>query len=148
MLDFQKKILGPAGPQVFIFGCQNKYSGHQKLYLRTKGFIFLKDNGLSLVYVFPKKKVTWGPGWRPGVKIWSPLSKSWSHRCPHRSQHRALVFKCVKHYACNPNLHVAVIYYACTACMYPALFGLLLRMNGMQQTQSDQACLDLLSLVI
>ena len=26
VLDFQKKILGPAGPQVFVFGHQNKYS--------------------------------------------------------------------------------------------------------------------------
>ena len=32
VLDFQKKILGPAGPQVFIFCRQNKYSGRQKLY--------------------------------------------------------------------------------------------------------------------
>ena len=37
VLDFQKKILGPAGPQVFIFGRQNKYFSHQKLYLRTNG---------------------------------------------------------------------------------------------------------------
>ena len=35
VLDFQKKILGPTGPQVFIFGHQNKYSSRQKLYLRT-----------------------------------------------------------------------------------------------------------------
>ena len=34
VLDFQKKILGPTGPQVFIFGRQNKYSSRQKLYLR------------------------------------------------------------------------------------------------------------------
>ena len=32
-----EKILGPAGPQVFIFGHQNKYSGRQKLYLRING---------------------------------------------------------------------------------------------------------------
>ena len=38
VLHFQKKILGPAGPQVFIFGRQNKHSGRQKLYLRTNGF--------------------------------------------------------------------------------------------------------------
>ena len=37
MLDFQKKIFGPAGPQVFIFGRQNEYSGRQKLYLRING---------------------------------------------------------------------------------------------------------------
>ena len=93
MLDFQKKIVGPAGPQVFIFCRQNKYSGRQKLYLRINGFSFLKDNGLSLVYVFPKKRVTyWGPGKRPGVKIWSPLCKSWSHWRPHRSQRRALMY--------------------------------------------------------
>ena len=58
--DFQEKILGSAGPQVFIFCCQNKYSGRQKLYLRFNGFSFVKDNGLSLVYVFPKKRVTLG----------------------------------------------------------------------------------------
>ena len=33
MLDFQKKILGPAGPHVH-FGRQNKYSSRQKLNLR------------------------------------------------------------------------------------------------------------------
>ena len=59
VLDFQKKILGPAGPQVFTFCHQNKYSGHQKLYLRINGFSFVKDKGLSLVYIFPKKKVTY-----------------------------------------------------------------------------------------
>ena len=58
-LNFQKKIFGPAGTQVFIFCHPNKYSGRQKLYLRINGFSFLKDNGLSLVYVFPKKKVTY-----------------------------------------------------------------------------------------
>jgi len=35
VLDFQKKMLGPAGPQVFIFGRQNKSSSRQKLNLRT-----------------------------------------------------------------------------------------------------------------
>ena len=57
--NFQKKIFGPACTQVFIFCHQNKYSGHQKLYLRINGFSFVKDNGLSLVYVFEKKKVTY-----------------------------------------------------------------------------------------
>ena len=37
VLDFQKKTLGQAGPQVFIFGCQNKYASRQKLYLRING---------------------------------------------------------------------------------------------------------------
>ena len=32
VLDFQKKILGPAGPQVSIFGRQNKYFSCQKLH--------------------------------------------------------------------------------------------------------------------
>ena len=59
MLDFQKKILGPAGPQVFIFCHKNKYSCRQKLYLRINAFSFLTNNGLSLVYVFLKKKVTY-----------------------------------------------------------------------------------------
>ena len=58
-LNFQKKIFGPAGTQLFIFCHQNKYAGRQKLYLRFNGFSFVKDNGLSLVYVFPKKKVTY-----------------------------------------------------------------------------------------
>ena len=35
VLDFQKKMLGPAGPQVFIFGRQTKSSSCQKLNLRT-----------------------------------------------------------------------------------------------------------------
>ena len=69
VLDFQKKILGPAGPQVFIFCRQNKYSGRQKLYLRINGFSFVKDNGLSLVYVFPKKKVTYLGG-QVGDQAW------------------------------------------------------------------------------
>ena len=50
VIEIQKKIVGPAGPQVFIFCCQNKYSGRQKLYLRINGFSFVKDNGLSLEY--------------------------------------------------------------------------------------------------
>ena len=37
VLDFQEKILGPAGPQVFIFGRQNKYSSREKLYVRING---------------------------------------------------------------------------------------------------------------
>ena len=69
MLDFEKKILGPAGPQVFIFCHQNKYSGHQKLYLRINGFSFVTDNRLSLVYVLPKKKVTYLGG-QVGEQAW------------------------------------------------------------------------------
>ena len=41
VLDFRKKILGPAGPQVFIFGRQNKYSSRQKLYLRINGIQYI-----------------------------------------------------------------------------------------------------------
>lgn len=37
VLNFQKKISGPAGPQVFSFGRQDKYSSHQELYLRING---------------------------------------------------------------------------------------------------------------
>ena len=37
VLDFQKKMLGPAGPQVFIFGRQNKSCSRQISYLRTNG---------------------------------------------------------------------------------------------------------------
>ena len=72
---FRKKILGPAGPQVFIFCHQNKYSGRQKLYLRINGFSFAKDNGLSLVYVFAKKKVTYLGG-QVGNQAWK-FSRHW-----------------------------------------------------------------------
>ena len=37
VLNFQKKILRPAGPQVFIFGRQNKYSSRQNLHLKING---------------------------------------------------------------------------------------------------------------
>ena len=37
VLDFQKKILGPVGHQVSIFGRQIKYSSRQKLYSRING---------------------------------------------------------------------------------------------------------------
>ena len=74
MLDFQKKTLGPAGPQVFIFCRQNKYSGRQKLYLRINWFSFAKDNGLSLVYVYAKKKVYLGG--QVGDQAWK-FSRHW-----------------------------------------------------------------------
>ena len=48
VLAFQKKVLGPTGPQVFIFGHQNKYSGRQKLYLRV---ILMEHNKLNIFYV-------------------------------------------------------------------------------------------------
>ena len=54
-----EKNRGASWPQVFIFCRQNKYSGRQKLYLRINGFSFLKDNGLSLLYIFPKNRVTY-----------------------------------------------------------------------------------------
>ena len=45
VLDFQKKILGPTGPHVFIFGRQNKYSSRQKLYIiRYSSLRFRKWN--------------------------------------------------------------------------------------------------------
>ena len=56
MLDFQEKILGPAGPQVFIFSARTSILV-AKNYINV--FSFVKDNGLSLVYAFPKKKVTY-----------------------------------------------------------------------------------------
>ena len=68
-LNFQKKILGPAGRPSFHLCHQNKYSGGQKLYLRINGFSFVKDNGLSLVYIFPKKKVTYLGG-QVGDQAW------------------------------------------------------------------------------
>ena len=64
-----EKSIGPAGPQVFIFYRQNKYSGRQKLYFRINGSIFVTDNGLSLVYIFPKKKVTYLGG-QVGEQAW------------------------------------------------------------------------------
>ena len=70
-----EKILGPAGSQVFIFCSQNKYSGRQKLYLRINGFSFAKDNRLSLVYVFAKKKVTYLGG-QVGDQAWK-FSRHW-----------------------------------------------------------------------
>ena len=87
-----EKILGPAGPQVFIFCRPNKYSGRQKLYLRINGFSFVKDKQIIISVRFPKEesRLSWGSGLQPGVKIWSPLSKSWSHWRPHESQRRAL----------------------------------------------------------
>ena len=54
-----EKNTGASWPPSFHFCRQNKYSGRQKLYLRINGFSFVKDNGLSLVYFFPKKKVTY-----------------------------------------------------------------------------------------
>ena len=72
VLDFQKKIFGPAGPQVFIFCHQHNYCGRQKIYLRINGFNFVKDNGLSLVYVYPKKKVTYILGARLATR-WENL---------------------------------------------------------------------------
>ena len=41
-LDFQKKILGPPGLQVFIFGRQDKYSSCQKLSSRKNRIKYTK----------------------------------------------------------------------------------------------------------
>ena len=38
-----------------------------------------------------RRESPWGPGCQPRMKIWSPLSKSWLHWWPHRSQHRAML---------------------------------------------------------
>ena len=54
-----EKNTGASRTPSFHICRQNKYSGRQKLYLRINGFSFVKDNGLSLVYFFPKKKVTY-----------------------------------------------------------------------------------------
>ena len=54
-----EKNIGASWPPSFHFCRQNKHSGRQKLYLRMNGFSFVRDNGLSLVYIFPKKKVTY-----------------------------------------------------------------------------------------
>ena len=51
LLNFQKKILWPAGLQVFLFGHQNKYSSRQKLYI----FILVKLQD-SLIQCCPKAK--------------------------------------------------------------------------------------------
>ena len=48
VLDFQKKMLELAGPQVLIFGCQNKYSSRQKLYLRMNR---IEYNKLNIFYL-------------------------------------------------------------------------------------------------
>ena len=66
---FRKGILGPAGPYVFIFGHQDKYSSRHKLSSRknriqcTKGLLMnpqkivnkLQKVEISLAYAFPKK---------------------------------------------------------------------------------------------
>ena len=43
--------------------------------------------------VFPKREshLSWGPGRRPGMKIWSPRSKNWWHWLPQRSQRWVLL---------------------------------------------------------
>ena len=64
-----EKSLGASWPPSFHFCCQNKYSGRQKLYLRINGLSFVKDNGLSLVYIFKKKKVTYLVG-QVGDQAW------------------------------------------------------------------------------
>ena len=46
MPSARKRILGPAGHQLFIFGRQNKYSCHQKLHL-----IIMEYNKLSIFYL-------------------------------------------------------------------------------------------------
>ena len=61
-----EKILGPAGPYKFSFFVARTSILVAKNYIT--GFSFVKDNGLSLVYVFPKKKVTYlgGQAWKFG----------------------------------------------------------------------------------
>ena len=36
VLDFQKKMFGPADPQVFIFGRHSKYSSRQNMWPLTR----------------------------------------------------------------------------------------------------------------
>ena len=107
MLDFQKKILGPAGPQVFIFCHQNNYCGRQKLYLRINGFNFVKDNGLSLVYVFPKKKVTYlggqvgdqarkfGHDWVKAGRIGDPMGRNVELSTGYMCLYRRILFSVI-----------------------------------------------------
>ena len=56
VLDFQKRILGPAGPQLYIFGRQNKYSCRQKLHL-----IIMEYNKLSIFYLALTEKKCFRP---------------------------------------------------------------------------------------
>ena len=106
-LNFQKKIFGPAGTQVFIFCHQNKYSGRQKLYLRINGFSFVKDNGLSLVYVFPKKKVTYlggqvgdqarkfGRDWVKAGSIGDPMGRNVEPSTGYMCLYRRILFSVI-----------------------------------------------------
>ena len=109
-LNFQKKIFGPAGTQVFIFCHQNKYSGRQKLYLRIKGFSFVKDNRLSLVYVFPKKKVTYlggqvgdqvrkfGRDWVKAGRIGDPMGRNVEPSTGYMCLYRRMLFSVIMLY--------------------------------------------------
>ena len=64
-----RKNIGASWLPSFIFCRQNKYFGRQKLYFKINGFSFVEDNGLSLVYVFQKKKVTYLEG-QVGDQAW------------------------------------------------------------------------------
>ena len=65
VLDFQKKSWGQLAPKFSFFVARTSILV-AKNYIT--GFSFVKDNGLSLVYVFPKKKVTYlgGQAWKFG----------------------------------------------------------------------------------
>ena len=56
---FRKKSWGQLAPKFPFFVARTSILVTQKLYLRINGFSFLRDNGLSLVYIFSKKKVTY-----------------------------------------------------------------------------------------
>ena len=66
---FKKKYWGQLAPKFSFFVARTSISGRQKLYLRINGFSFVTDNRLSLVYVFPKKKVTYLGG-QVGEQVW------------------------------------------------------------------------------
>ena len=53
-LDFQRKILGPAGLYVFIFGWQDKYFIHQKLSSRKNRIQYTKGLLINLNKIISK----------------------------------------------------------------------------------------------
>ena len=53
--------------------------------LKVKPEKFIEKSSQAAAFI-----LSWGPGWRPGVKIWLPLSKSWSHWRPYWPQLQAL----------------------------------------------------------
>ena len=73
---FRKKYWGQLAPKFSFFVARTSILIAKNYnYLRINGFSFAKDNGLSLVYVFAKKKVTYLGG-QVGDQAWK-FSRHW-----------------------------------------------------------------------